>query len=90
MFVLWQTRSDEPMMPLHVVLDRNRGGSYLVMLIVGAAMFGMFYFVTFFVQQVIGFSALRVGLRVPAGRVHHRHHLAGDDQAAAALRAADR
>ena len=49
------------MLPLRVVRDRNRGGAYLVMLIVGAGMFGMFYFVTFFVQQVMRFSALRAG-----------------------------
>ncbi|HET6876171.1 MAG TPA: DHA2 family efflux MFS transporter permease subunit [Jatrophihabitans sp.] len=61
-FFLWETRAPDPMLPLRVVLDRNRGGAYLVMLIVGAGMFGMFYFVTFFVQQVIGFSPLRAGL----------------------------
>ena len=49
------------MLPLRVIQDRNRGGAYLVMLIVGAALFGMFYFVTFFVQGVMGFSALRTG-----------------------------
>ena len=61
-FFAWETRAPDPMLPLRVVLDRNRGGAYLVMLIVGAGMFGMFYFVTFFVQQVIGFSPLRAGL----------------------------
>jgi EmrB/QacA subfamily drug resistance transporter len=60
-FFTWETMSPDPMLPLRVVLDRNRGGAYLVMLIVGAGMFGMFYFVTFFVQQVMHFSALRAG-----------------------------
>ncbi len=60
-FFLWQLKAPDPMMPVRVVLDRNRGGAYLVMLIVGAGMFGMFYFVTFFVQQVMQFSALRAG-----------------------------
>ncbi|MBE7195876.1 MAG: MFS transporter [Gordonia polyisoprenivorans] len=60
-FVLWEIHTDDPMLPLGVILDRNRGGGYLVMLIVGAAMFGLFYFVTFFVQQVVGFSALEAG-----------------------------
>lgn len=60
-FFLWQARAKDPMLPLRVIADRNRGGAYLVMLIVGAALFGMFYFVTFFVQGVMGFSALRTG-----------------------------
>ncbi|MEP6598408.1 MAG: DHA2 family efflux MFS transporter permease subunit [Actinomycetota bacterium] len=60
-FFIWEMRSPDPMMPIRVVADRNRGGAYLVMLIVGAGMFGMFYFVTFFVQQVMGFSPLRSG-----------------------------
>jgi len=60
-FFLYEMHTDDPMLPLGVVRDRNRGGAYLVMLIVGAGMFGMFYFVTYFVQQVIGFSALRAG-----------------------------
>jgi EmrB/QacA subfamily drug resistance transporter len=60
-FFTWETMAPDPMLPLRVVLDRNRGGAYLVMLIVGAGMFGMFYFVTFFVQQVMHFSALRAG-----------------------------
>jgi EmrB/QacA subfamily drug resistance transporter len=61
-FAAWEVRAADPMLPLRVVLDRNRGGAYAVMLIIGAGMFGMFYFVTFFVQQVIGFSPLRAGL----------------------------
>ncbi len=60
-FFAYQARSRDPMLPLRVVLDRNRGGAYLVMLIVGAGMFGMFYFVTFFVQGVMQFSPLRAG-----------------------------
>jgi predicted MFS family arabinose efflux permease len=61
-FFAWEVRAPDPMLPLRVVLDRNRGGAYAVMLVMGAGMFGMFYFVTFFVQQVIGFSPLRAGL----------------------------
>ncbi|MEP6852292.1 MAG: MFS transporter [bacterium] len=60
-FFLWERQISDPMMPLRVIQDRNRGGAYLVMLIVGAAMFGLFYFVTYFVQQVIEFSALQTG-----------------------------
>ena len=60
-FFFVETKVEDPMVPLRVILDRNRGGSYLIMLIVGAGLFGMFYFVTFFVQQVMGFSALKAG-----------------------------
>ena len=60
-FFGYQSKAKDPMLPLRVVRDRNRGGAYLVMLIVGAGMFGMFYFVTFFVQQVMQFSPLRTG-----------------------------
>ena len=60
-FFGYQGKAKDPMLPLRVVRDRNRGGAYLVMLIVGAGMFGMFYFVTFFVQQVMQFSPLRTG-----------------------------
>ncbi|MDQ6851400.1 MAG: MFS transporter [Actinomycetota bacterium] len=60
-FFGYQAKARDPMLPLRVVLDRNRGGAYLVMLIVGAGMFGMFYFVTFFVQGVMLFSPLRAG-----------------------------
>jgi EmrB/QacA subfamily drug resistance transporter len=62
LFFVWEVRAPDPMLPLRVVLDRNRGGAYAVMLVFGAGMFGMFYFVTFFVQQVIGFSPLQAGL----------------------------
>jgi EmrB/QacA subfamily drug resistance transporter len=60
-FFFVETKVEDPMVPMRVILDRNRGGSYLIMLIVGAGLFGMFYFVTFFVQQVMGFSALKAG-----------------------------
>jgi EmrB/QacA subfamily drug resistance transporter len=61
-FFLWELRAPDPMLPMRVILDRNRGGAYAVMLVFGAGMFGMFYFVTFFVQQVIGFTPLQAGL----------------------------
>jgi EmrB/QacA subfamily drug resistance transporter len=53
--------ADEPIMPMRIFDNRNRGGSYLVMFVVGAAMFGMFYFITFFVQGVRDYSALKTG-----------------------------
>jgi MFS family permease len=60
-FVIVESRIVEPMMPLNIFKNRNRTGSYIIMLIVGAGMFGMFYFLTFFVQGVLGYSPLKSG-----------------------------
>jgi EmrB/QacA subfamily drug resistance transporter len=60
-FVVWETRSRNPMLPLRVVLDRNRGGSYLVFLLVGAGLFAMFLFLTYYFQVNLGWSPLRSG-----------------------------
>jgi len=49
-------------MPMRIFNNRSRSGAYLVMLVIGAAMFGMFYFLTFFVQGVMGFSSLKAGV----------------------------
>ncbi|TLQ43170.1 MFS transporter [Streptomyces marianii] len=61
-FVLVETRSRQPITPLHMLADRNRSGTYGMMLSLAAAMFGMFFFLTLFVQNVLGFSPLRTGL----------------------------
>jgi EmrB/QacA subfamily drug resistance transporter len=50
-----------PMMPMRIFENGSRLGTYLVMLVVGAAMFGMFYFITFFIQGVRDYSALKTG-----------------------------
>lgn len=61
-FVLYEAFVvSEPMMPMRIFENRNRAGAYLVMFVVGAAMFGMFYFITFFVQGVRDYSALKTG-----------------------------
>lgn len=46
-FVAIQTRSANPLLPLRVVLDRDRGGSFLAMVLAGAGMFGVFLFLTY-------------------------------------------
>jgi MFS family permease len=69
-FVMFEMRTPEPMMPMRIFGNRSRAGAYLVMLIIGAAMFGMFYFLTFFVQGVMGYSALKAGVAfVPVSAV---------------------
>ncbi|MDQ1641070.1 MAG: hypothetical protein QOJ90_421 [Actinomycetota bacterium] len=60
-FVFWETRAKNPMLPLRVVLDRNRGGSYLVFLLVGAGLFAMFLFLTYYFQFNLGYSPLKSG-----------------------------
>ena len=61
-FVLMQARSSQPLMPLRLFRNPTRVGSYSVMLIIGAAVFAMFYFLTQYVQNIMGFSPIRAGL----------------------------
>ena len=60
-FILIQTRSRHPLLPLRVVLDRDRGGSFLAMMLAGAGMFGVFLFLTYYLQQNLGFSPIQAG-----------------------------
>jgi EmrB/QacA subfamily drug resistance transporter len=62
LFVLIEYRSKQPITPLHMFANRNRSASYVIMLTFAAAMFGMFFFLTLFVQNVLGYSPLRAGL----------------------------
>jgi EmrB/QacA subfamily drug resistance transporter len=62
LFVLNERRSRQPITPLHMFADRNRAGTYGIMLFLACALFGMFFFLTLFVQIVLGFSPLRAGL----------------------------
>jgi EmrB/QacA subfamily drug resistance transporter len=57
-----ETRSQHALMPIRVLRNRDRSGSYLIMLCVGTAMFGLFYFLTIFVQEVWGYSPIKSGL----------------------------
>jgi EmrB/QacA subfamily drug resistance transporter len=61
-FAAWQTRAAHPLLPPRVVLDRNRGGAYASMLIAGAGLFGIFLFLTYYLQQTLGYSPLVTGL----------------------------
>jgi EmrB/QacA subfamily drug resistance transporter len=60
-FLSIETRTRQPITPLHMFRDRNRAGAYGIMLALAAAMFGMFFFLTLFVQGVLGYSPLRAG-----------------------------
>jgi EmrB/QacA subfamily drug resistance transporter len=61
-FAVWQGRATHPLLPPRVVLNRNRGGAYLAILIVGAGMFGIFLFLTYYMQVTLGFSPVTSGL----------------------------
>ena len=60
-FVVRERRAPNPLLPLRVVLDRNRGGSFLVFLLVGAGLFAMFLFMTYYFQVNRGYTPLRAG-----------------------------
>jgi len=61
-FAWWESRAPEPLLPLRIVLDRNRGGAYLSILIAGIGMFGIFLFLTFYMQQTKGYSPVMAGV----------------------------
>ena len=61
-FAAWQAHVKDPLLPPRVVLNRNRGGAYLAMLFVSAGIFGIFLFLTFYLQTTLGYSPLVTGL----------------------------
>jgi predicted MFS family arabinose efflux permease len=61
-FGIIETHSRHALMPIRVLRSRDRSGSYLISLCLGTAMFGMFFFLTLFVQNVWGYSALKTGI----------------------------
>ncbi|HEY2280465.1 MAG TPA: MFS transporter [Streptosporangiaceae bacterium] len=61
-FVLAERRSSHPLLPLRVILDRTRGGAYAAIGLGGTAIFGVFLFVTYYLQEVRGYSPLSCGL----------------------------
>ncbi|MET7741945.1 MFS transporter [Streptomyces sp. NPDC005385] len=61
-FAAIETRAKEPITPLRMFADRNRSGTYLIMLSLAAAMFGMFFYIVLFVQNVLGYSPISAGV----------------------------
>jgi EmrB/QacA subfamily drug resistance transporter len=61
-FVARERRVEFPLLPLHIVWDRARGGAYLSIALVGSGVFAVFLFLTFYMQASLGFSPLRTGL----------------------------
>ncbi|MCM3924415.1 MFS transporter [Frankia sp. AiPs1] len=60
-FVVIESRSAAPLLPLRVAWERNRGGSFLASLLIGAGLFAMFLFLTYYFQQTLRYSALKTG-----------------------------
>lgn len=62
LFVVIEQRVAEPLLPLRVVTDRNRGASFMAMLLAAVAMFGVFLFLTYYLQKSRGYSPVTTGL----------------------------
>ncbi|MBX3070113.1 MAG: MFS transporter [Thermomicrobiales bacterium] len=60
-FIIQEQRAAYPLLPLRILLDRNRAGAYLTMLGIGVAVFAMFFFLTFYMQQNLSYSPIRTG-----------------------------
>lgn len=61
-FAYVETRVPNPLLPLTVLTDRNRGGSFLALALSGAGMFGVFLFLTYYLSTVLGYDPLPTGL----------------------------
>jgi EmrB/QacA subfamily drug resistance transporter len=62
LFVTREARTPNPLLPLRIVLDRNRGGAYVTVASVIAGMFGAFLFLTYYLQVVLHYTPLQAGL----------------------------
>jgi EmrB/QacA subfamily drug resistance transporter len=60
-FVVWELRAPAPLVPFKIFRDRNRTGANLSGLLIGASLFSMFFFVSLYMQQVLGYSPLKAG-----------------------------
>ena len=61
-FVVIESRSPHALMPLRIFASRSRSGAFVIMLLIGTAMSGFFFFLTIFVQDVLGYSQLLTGV----------------------------
>lgn len=61
LFVLVEARVTEPLLPLRIIAHRSRSGTYLAFILVAVAMFGMFLLVSFYLQTVLGYTAVNAG-----------------------------
>ncbi len=62
LFVIAERRVAYPLLPLRVILDRNRAGAYLAMFLAAIGMFGVFLFLTYYLEDTLAYSAVRTGV----------------------------
>jgi EmrB/QacA subfamily drug resistance transporter len=60
-FAVIESRVKHPLLPLHIIGDRTRGGSFLVIGIIGIGLFAVFLFLTYYVSLTLGYSPLKTG-----------------------------
>ncbi len=61
-FVGIETRVTQPMLPLRLVTSRGRGGAYFTVLLAGIGLFGAFFFLPYYMQLILGYTALQTGV----------------------------
>jgi EmrB/QacA subfamily drug resistance transporter len=61
-FVLIERRVAHPLLPMRVVLDRNRGGSFIAFALAGAGMLGVFLFLTYYFEKTLAYSPVKTGI----------------------------
>ncbi len=61
-FIALERRVEHPLLPLHIVWDRARGGAYATIALAGSAVFAVFLFLTYYLQQSLGYAPLKTGL----------------------------
>ncbi len=74
-FVLVERVRADPLLPLKIVADRGRGGAYLSILLAGAGVFAVFLFLTYYLQNNLGYSPVKYRSRLPAADRRARRHL---------------
>ena len=61
LFAFLESRVEHPLLPVRIFQNRTRAASFVAMMLVPAAMFAMFFFLSLFIQQIVGYSPLRTG-----------------------------
>jgi EmrB/QacA subfamily drug resistance transporter len=61
-FVVVEIRSANPLLPMRIILERNRGGSYLAATLLVVGIFAMFIFISYYFQTILGYSAAKAGV----------------------------
>lgn len=61
LFVVIENRVKDPLLPMHIVWDRTRGGSFLVVALIGIGLFAVFLFLTYYVSLTLGYSPVKTG-----------------------------